>query len=75
MSTGENDGGQRGDEILQAVKTADAPALSIADIAARVRIHRRKIEGELHELTGSGQLVAYRSGDVLLFCFPEHYDD
>jgi len=63
------------DQILGAIETADAPALSIPDIAGRVPIHRRKVEAELFELTESGQLQAYRSGDVLLLCFPEHYDD
>jgi hypothetical protein len=76
MSTRAANGGRRPhEEILGAIETAAAPALSIPGIAARVPIHRRQIEAELFDLTESGQLVAYRSGDVVLFCFPEHYDD
>jgi len=60
-------------KLLRAVRCADPPALSVPDIAAKVDLHQRVVEAEVFELTRNGELVAYRSADIVLFCLPQHY--
>jgi hypothetical protein len=62
-------------KLLRAVRSADAPALSVADIAAKVDLHQRVVEAEVFDLVRNGELVAYRSADIVLFCLPKHYRD